>query len=177
MWPSYFAFKTIGWFLIIFNTIQSSWYSITCPHDWSSLCASFVTAPPPKSYPAAHCSSPDMLCSRPLWFLTLLLPLPGALLSRASCLPNTVLSPSLLRHHFFQWFQKAFGDIHARTGPSPSLPSAPPKHLPDCTTSLPQWRVTWEQNLDEPPSQCLAQGRHIIKPTLLLLGQTPSNII
>lgn len=179
--PPYFSVKTLGGFLMItLRTRQTfliqhkmcSWRTLT-------LSASFTTppSPTPKSDPPAHCSSSGTLCSRHLCF--------WPCSSRCLAHFSLVLLVCQIRFYLHLCSDVTYSSVSRKSSLTftPGQVSCPPPYeLPQSThhtvpmTSASD-EVTWEQKPDEPPSQCLAQSRHIIKSMLFLLYQTPSNII
>lgn len=139
-----------------------SWLTFT-------LCASFITSPPPtpKSYHqptaapqiyyalAIYAFGPASSPARSTYLLSFLSAKSGLTFISAQTSPLPVIPES------FHWHS-------SQNRPVVFLPKCSSKHLPDCAKDLAQWLVTQGQKLDEPPSQCQAQSRHIIKPMLFL---------
>lgn len=133
-----------------------------------TLYASFITSPPPTPKSchqptaapqiyyalAIYVFDPASSPARSTYFLSFLSAKPGLIFISAQMSPLPMIPESL------HWHSSQNRTVVL-------LPKCSSKHLPYCT-NLPQWLVTWDQKLDEPPSQCRAQSRHIIKPMLFL---------
>lgn len=155
--------------MITLRTRQSFWYSIKCAHDWP-LCSIPASSQPHLQLPnlthqptatpqiyyalAIYVFDPAGSPARSTYLLTFLSAKPDLIFISAQMSPLPVIPESLHWHSF-------------QNSPVILLPKCSLKHLPYCTNLL-QWLVTWDKKLDEPPSVCWAQSRHIIKPMLSL---------